>query len=250
MIDWSACLDQATPGVVAGTLLRLVEGQAQVATARLVSTLDRQGLLEEMLENSKPPLPTQADGLHYLLASPFRYPPLKHGSRFGRRHEPSLFYGALETTTLLAEAAYYRFIFWHGMTVPPPRRLLTQHTLFAAAYRADPGLRLHAPPFAAHREVLAHPADYSHSQALGALLRERGVAGFEYVSARDPAGGINVALFTPAAFGAGRPLFQEAWSCETDTGRVAFRAHYGKALFDFPIELFLLQGALPRPAVE
>lgn len=250
MIDWNARLDEAGTGKVSGTLLRLVEGQSQVATAGLVSSLDRQGLLEEMLESSKPPLPPQADGLHYLLASPFRYPPLKHGSRFGRRHEPSLFYGAQETTTLLAEAAYYRFVFWHGMTVPPPRRLLTQHTLFAAAYRADPGLRLHAPPFAAHREALAHPADYSHSQALGALMRERGVAGFEFFSARDPAGGINVALFTPAAFGAGRPLFQEAWSCETDAGRVAFRAHYGKALHVFPVDLFLVAGVLPQPAAD
>lgn len=249
MTDWSACLDEATPGVVAGTLLRLVESQAQVATARLVSTLDRQGLLEEMLELSKPPLPPQAGQLHYLLAAPFRYPPLKHGSRFGRRHEPSLFYGALETSTLLAEAAYYRFVFWQGMTLPPPRRLLTQHTLFAATYRADPGLRLQAPPFAAHRDRLADPADYGQSQELGARMRERGVAGFEYVSARDPAGGINVALFTPTAFDARAPLFQEAWSCETDARRVAFRAHYGKAWFDFPIEPFLVRGALPEPAV-
>lgn len=248
MPDWSAVLAQAQPGVVAGTLLRLVESQAQVATTRLVSSLDRQALLEEMLEASKPGLPEAAGRLHYLLASPFRYPPLKHGSRFGRRHEPSLFYGALETHTVLAEAAYYRFVFWQGMAVAPDKRLLTQHTLFAAAYRAEPGLRLQGSPFAEYQAVLTDPRDYSACQDLGSRLRAMGLAGFEYVSARDPHQGINAALFLPSAFAAGVPLFQEAWSCETDGGRVRFRAHYGKGLVDFPVEVFLVDGSLPQPA--
>ncbi|HNA30855.1 MAG TPA: RES family NAD+ phosphorylase [Thiobacillaceae bacterium] len=247
-VDWAPVLAEARPGVVAGTLLRLVESQAQVATVRLVSSLERQGLLEEMLEATKPALPNSAGNLHYLLASPFRYPPLKHGSRFGRRHEPSLFYGALDTSALMAESAYYRFVFWQGMAVPPPGRLLTQHTLFAAGYRADPGLDLREPPFAAHLERLANPVDYLASQDLGTRLRDLGLAGFQYASARDPQGGGNVALFTPKAFTAAAPLFQEAWSCETDAERVRFRAHYGRALFDFPVEIFRVDGVLPQPA--
>ena len=36
--------------------------------------MEEQGLLEELLESSKPPLPRDAEflGLHYLLATPFR----------------------------------------------------------------------------------------------------------------------------------------------------------------------------------
>lgn len=247
-MDWPACLDEVVPGVVSGTLVRLVESQSQVATTRLVSSLDRQALLEEMLEGSKPPLPAAACRLHYLLASPFRYPPLRHGSRFGRRHEPSLFYGAREIPTVLAEAAYYRFLFWQGMAVPPAGRLLTQHTLFGAAYRADPGLRLQDPPFAAHQAVLADRSDYGAPQTLGSLMRDRGMVGFEFVSARDPAAGINVALYTPAALESGAPLFQQAWSCETQAERVGFRAHHDRVLHEFPLDLFLVGGELPRPA--
>ena len=59
-----------------GRLLRLVESQEQVATNSLVRTLAEQALLEDLIEASKPPLPATGHGLHYLLATPFRYPPL------------------------------------------------------------------------------------------------------------------------------------------------------------------------------
>src|SRR5512142_429329 len=119
MVDWEAKLAAARPGRLAGTLLRLVESQEQVATHQLVRSLERQAVLEDMLEATKPPWRKGSERLHYLLATPFRYPPLQHGSRFGTRSEPSLFYGSQETRTVLAEAAYYRFVFWHGMRPPP-----------------------------------------------------------------------------------------------------------------------------------
>ncbi len=111
-------------------LLRMVESQEQVATSRLVGTLERQALLEDMLEATKPPMHTQTGNLHYLLATPFRYPPLRHGSRFGARNQPSLFYGSRGLSALLAEAAYYRFVFWQGMRRAPDAALRTQHTVF------------------------------------------------------------------------------------------------------------------------
>ena len=200
MVDWEGVLATTECRPLGGTLLRLVESQEQVATNQLVSSLTRQSLLEDMLEATKPPLRPGTERLHYLLATPFRYPPLKHGSRFGRRSDPSLCYGAHETRTVLAEAAYYRFIFWHGMTLPPDGKLDTQHTLFGAEYRTDRGMPLQAAPFADYVDVLRHPSDYRQTQALGTLLREVGVEAFQFVSARDAERGINVALVTPAAF--------------------------------------------------
>lgn len=57
----------------------MVESQEQVATLQLVDTLEEQALLEELLESSKPPVPADAEPLHYLLKTPFRYPPLRWG---------------------------------------------------------------------------------------------------------------------------------------------------------------------------
>jgi hypothetical protein len=245
VIDWAGILAATQPIRLAGTLRRLVESQEQVATNQLVSSLAHQAVLEDMLEETKPPLRRGTEHLHYLLAAPFRYPPLKFGSRFGRRTEPSLFYGSLETRTVLAEAAYYRFIFWYGMVEPPSGKLDTQHTLFGADYRTEQGLQLHASPFSEHLEVITHPTDHGPTQALGANMREAGIEAIEYPSARDAEHGINVALFTPAALAGRRPVFQDAWLCELTADHVRFHPLRGSEDYDFPLELFQINGELP-----
>jgi hypothetical protein len=233
---------------LSGVLLRLVESQEQVATNQLVSSLDRQAVLEEMLETTKPRLRLDTEDLHYLLATPFRYPPLKHGSRFGKRSEASLFYGALTTETVLAETAYYRFLFWSGMVTPPAGKLVTQHTLFGAEYHTEKGLRLQGLPYSAQQDVLTSPSDYGATQALGTAMRAAGVEAFEFDSARDPDAGINVALLTPAALSGKAPVFQEAWLCELTGELVRFRAAHSHALHTFAIEIFLVAGNLPYAA--
>jgi hypothetical protein len=245
---WAECGPRAEPVELAGEVLRMVESQEQVATQRLVANLRDQDLLESLLERSKPPRPAATDRLDYLLATPFRYPPLRYGSRFGRRHEPSLFYAARGRPTLLAESAYYRFVFWQGMKTPPPRPLRTQHTLFGVEIHARHAYCLHRPPFDAHQARLASPTDYRDTQALGSALRNAGADAIEYRSARDAEGGLNVALCTPAAFAAPKPSFREEWLCETVAERVSFRARGVLGVHTLSLEQFTVDGALPMPA--
>jgi hypothetical protein len=246
--DWDACLAEARAGPVSGRLLRLVESQEEVATTQLVSSLERQAVLEDLLEATKPPRRVGTERLHYLLATPFRYPPLKHGSRFGSRIEPSLFYGSLGLNTVLAEAAYYRFVFWQGMTIPPENKLVTQHTMFEAEYRTERGLQLHAAPFAAHRKLLTHPSDYAATQELGWKMRQAGIEAFEYLPARDPEGGLNVALFTPDALPGNEPRSMEPWLCELTGTHARFSAGRKRTVHGFEVDLFLVGGELPQPA--
>jgi hypothetical protein len=245
---WAACGALAQPRPLHGEILRLVESQEQVATNRLVTTLAEQELLESMLEASKPALPARAARLDYLLATPFRYPPLPHGSRFGGRHEPSLYYAARSATTVLAESAYYRFVFWQGMSEPPPAPLRTQHTLFGARLRARRGYSLHLAPFDGFRSELASRNRYGPTQQLGRALREAGADAIEYVSARDAAGGLNVALFVPTAFAQPRPTFKEEWLCETRAEQVSFYARRDAGLQSFPLSQFTIDDRLPMPA--
>jgi hypothetical protein len=247
---WAACRDRLRPAPIEGRFTRIVESQAQVATTALVRDLAEQSLLEELLEAAKPPLRAGTEGLHYLLATPFRYPPLRHGSRFGSRFEPSLLYGSLTLRAALAETAYYRFVFWQGMAEPPPSgRLLTQHTGFSAAYATGRGLRLQAPPFDAHEARLRDPERYDATQALGAALRAHGIEAFEYRSARDREDGLNVALFVPEALASREPTFEQPWLCETRTSSVDFSAPGGQDHRRFPLEDFLIDGRLPHPAI-
>ena len=80
---WQACAGRLRPGTLSGTLWRMVESQEEIATNALVDTLEEQAALEYLLDATKPRR-SGLDDLHYLLATPFRYPPLRHGSRFGR----------------------------------------------------------------------------------------------------------------------------------------------------------------------
>lgn len=245
---WAACREAVVPGSLEGELIRAVESQEQIATRTLVDDLAEQALLEDLLEMSKPPAPGGSAHLDYLLSSPFRYPPLAYGSRFGTRHEPSLFYGALGVAPALAETAYYRLVFWSGMSAPPPRnQLTTEHTLFAARYATARGVRLHEPPFNAYVLSLTDPKSYRDTQMLGRHLREAGIEAFEYLSARDPAGGINVALFTVRAFAEPTPLWKQSWLCDTREDEVSF---YNKTqgTWTYRRKQFLVDGILPLPS--
>jgi hypothetical protein len=246
---WSQCGADLIPGDLEGKLVRLVESQEQVATTGLVENLAEQALLEHLLEATKPPQRSGTEHLHYLLASPFRYPPLRHGSRFGSRFEPGLFYGSLNLTTALAEGAYYRLVFWTAMAEPPPSgRLLTQHTAFRARYRSRHGLRLQESTCRQYEAALRHPSDYGPTQALGRRLRDLGTEGIEYRSARDPVGGINVGLFSPGALVSRRPREPQAWLCETGTQGVVYSAGSERMVHAFPASLFQVEGRLPLPA--
>lgn len=247
---WQHCHGQEHIKPLRGRLVRLVESQAQVATLQLVDTLAEQAVLEDLLEASKPPVPANAESLHYLLKTPFRYPPLRWGSRFGRVHEPSLFYGALRLETAMAEAAYYRFVLWDGMRIAPPSgRILSEHCTFEARYQAGRGVQLQHPPFAAHHAQLCHASDYQATQTLGSSMRDAGVEAFEYRSARCSLGGHNVALFVPAALADKRPRNLLSWLCETTAEYVAFKnAQVPDTPKVFQVQAFWQEGRLPRPA--
>lgn len=225
---------------------RVVEAQHQVSTRKLVDTLEEQALLEELIDGAKPPDPTRGR-LHYLLATPFRYPPLRHGSRFRAPTEPGVWYGSQALRTAFAESAYYRLLFLEG-THARLDALSVQLTAFTVRVRTDHGVDLAAPPFAAFRDVIASPVDYAESQALGRDMREAGVEVFRFPSARDREDGINVGVLKARAFGVAKPRELQTWHCTATRRRVEFVRLVERAAYVFPREEFLVDGGLPAPA--
>jgi hypothetical protein len=247
---WGACKGSRHIQPLALSAIRVVESQGQAATLTLVDSLEEQMVLESLLENVKPPLPETPPGYHYLLTTPFRYPPLPYGSRFGSRLHNGIFYASLTEATALAETAYYRFVFWQGMATPPPRvRLTTELTTFSAKIKTNQGVRLEAAPFEQYTASISHPSDYQTSQALGDAMRDARVEAFTYVSARDPEGGINCGCFTIAAIAAKKPSSLASWTCVTNDTHVTFlKSHALETHLAFSIEGFLVDGQLASPA--
>jgi hypothetical protein len=248
---WTQCAGASEPRLRELRLVpwRAVEAQHQVSTRKLVDTDAEQALLEELIDGAKPPDPT-GGRLHYLLSTPFRYPPLRYGSRFGARHELGIWYGAETLATLFAEVAYYRLLFLEG-THAVLEPLATSLTTFAAHVHTRHGTDLTQPPFAAHLAVLASPVGYDATQALGAAMRADGVEACRYVSARDAAGGVNVAVLVPTAFARRRPHDLRAWHCTATRARVevTLRGYFGRELHAYERADFLVGGVLPAPAL-
>ncbi|AZT83779.1 RES domain-containing protein [Marinobacter sp. NP-4(2019)] len=251
--------------VVQGTTYRVVESQEEIATTELVANIQEQMRLEELLEQSKPPRPEGTEGLHYLLATPFRYPPLKYGSRFGRPFEKSLFYGAMTVNTTLAEAAFYRFVFISDMVVPYPKPLKTLHTLFATRVRTSRGVRLQDKTWEDLHDALTNPASYDACQNLGTTMRESGIEGFQFLSARarqaglyelpySPAKGlegVNAALFSPRALKDRKPRsrYRLIMMADPTTVTMSLTNEEGrKTASAFSRDTFLVDGRLPCPA--
>ena len=245
---WTRCAGASKVAPLRLTAWRIVEAQHLVSTRKLVDSLEEQALLEELIEAAKPPDRT-GGRLHVLLSTPCRYPPLRHGSRFSSRHEPALWYGSEERRTAFAELAYYRLAFLEGSRAELGG-VATWHTAFNVRVRTDRGIDLTAAPFAAHRKAVASPSEYGASQALGSAMRDASVEAFRYASARD-ASGVNVGVFTPAAFGAAKPREFQSWHCTATRERVECvkRDFSESSAFVFPRETFLVDGRLPAPAL-
>ena len=245
---WRRVIARVEARSLMGSLRRFVENQEQKVTLRLTDNLAEHDVLESLLEESKPEGVGHARlrRFDYLLRTPWRYPPLPWGSRFGRRFEPSLFYGALDHDALFAEAAYYRLVFLEGMRRPFAERVISQFTVFEAVYRTDRGLDLSQRPFRKHEKALRDRADYGPCQALGTVLRERRIEAIVYLSARTVDDRFNVALFSPLALRSRKHRNPVHGICETRGTDVSFRL--GNNLVSFPREQFLVDGKLPVPA--
>jgi len=248
-----------------GGLYRVVESQEEIATARIVDNMQEQNRLEELLEASKPALPSASGKRHYLLTTPFRYPPLRYGSRYGRNFEPSLFYGAMSIPTALAETAFYRFVFLSHLTQPFKRSLTTLHTVFSARFRTERGIRLQSEDWSDLHEALTHPASYRESQALGTDMRAENVSAFQFLSARAlQAGlytlpyrpdngmeGVNIALYSATNFRDRAPRSYQKLIIVTATDQVSMslsETDGSKQVYEFSRECFLVDGQLPLPA--
>ncbi len=181
-----------------GAVWRLVESQHVASTMKLVDSLDEQLVLERLLDEAKPRVPHDVSHLHYLMSTPFRYPPPVGGSRFRGETDPGVFYGAEEVDTCCAEVGHWRLRFLHDavdLTHIDPVR----HTAFRVRLNTT-SIDLRVGAFAANRADWEHPDSYVATQLLARSVREAGIGCIRYRSVRDQNGGGCAAVVDPAAF--------------------------------------------------
>lgn len=188
----------AVPLPVRATVLRVVETQYAAATMRLVDSPEAQAVLEAAIETSKPPIPRAFAHLHYLLATPFRYPPSPWPSRFRGPTDSGVFYAAEHVRTALAEVAHWRLALLRD-AVDLPALDPAAHTLFAVAIEATVADAARLRP-ATRRAAVLHPTDYAAAQTWAREVRAAGRQAIRYPSVRDRPHGICWAVFAAEAF--------------------------------------------------
>ena len=189
-------------------LWRAVEAQHIASTLRLVANIDEQLVLEGLLEKSKPPMPSDAIEMHYLLATPFRYSsPI--GSRFRAAADSGVWYGAQAQRTACAELGFWRWRFLVDSAAldglgPSPQ------TVFLAGIDGRL-IDLTKAPFKRARASWTHPDDYAPSQSFARVARQAKVDAIRYESVRDPAHAEAIAVLRPSCFEPRKPLEQQTW---------------------------------------
>ena len=209
---------------------RIVEAQHVASTMKIVDDAAEQDVLELLLETSKPPQPSSVSRLDHLLATPFRYDPLRGGSRFRGATDPGVFYGAESVGTACAELGYWR---WKFLTdsVDLERIEPVAHTAFRVKLAADV-VDLREPPFATDLSAWTHPTDCSATQAFTRVAREAHIGGIIYPSVRDPEPGWCVAVLEPAAFASPKPdPAMQTWWLAVQQDAVVWRRDSERLVF-------------------
>ena len=216
-ITWTPTEVASSAAALHARAWRAVEAQHRVSTLRLVDTLAEQLELEQLLESSKPAVPEAARGLHWLLATPFRYPPQRQGSRFRAADEPGVFYAADAQRTACAELGYWR---WRFLTDSPQLASLDAlaQTLFQATIKTL-GIDLRQAPFDRDAAHWGDPLRYEACQGLAGVARRAGVGAIRYASVRDPLLGGCIAVLTPLAL-RDADLAEQSWRLSVTRRRV------------------------------
>jgi hypothetical protein len=227
---WTPHAVSSEASLFRGAIWRMVEAQHIASTMKIVDSKDEQDVLESLLEGSKPPLPVGIEDLDYLLATPFRYDPRRHGSRFRADTDPGVYYGAESVRTAGAELGYWRWRFLKD-AVELDRVEPVAHTAFSVDISTT-AIDLRQPPFDQDRAVWTHPADYAGTQAFARVGREAGIDAIVYESVRDPEPAWCLALLQPSGFAMKRPHPEsQTWWLAVNQTEVIWRRDHESMTF-------------------
>lgn len=247
---WTQCEGKSKLHFLTGDAYRVIEDQTTRFSLTYTDSHEDADILEEVVNDFKPELREgkEFEGLHLFLRTPFRYPPLKHGSRFGSYRERSIFYGSADYKTAMAEVAFYSFMI-NEATAGFIEPFTVSKVVFSVPVRTAKGIDLSRGAFAQFELKIRSPLDYGPTQELGREMRNEGVEAFRYPSARCT--GLNLGVFTPRAFKSKqvKSTDQKLWTMIAKHEQIVFTrmAQDDIETIQFRRKDFLVGGRLPSP---
>lgn len=227
-------------GVWTGECWRVVEAQHIVSTLKLVEGLQEQQILEDILEETKPTVPVDCRGLHYLFSTPFRYDALyPNGSRFRRAGKTAgVYYAAEAQETAIAEIVFYRFLFFSESPDTLLPENATDYTAVGALLASNKVIDLTKQPFLAHAEKWTDLRVYEACQNLAEDAREIHTDIIRFQSVRDPDKQANLAVLKCAAFKSVDPSSMVGWSLSYRHKRIIAIREFPRKALEFTADSF------------
>jgi hypothetical protein len=234
---------------------RIVEDQSKSTTRKFVDSSYEHDLLEKLIDESKPSIKYYGDekyfkNCHYLIFTPFRYPPLKWGSRFGGRWERGIFYSALDIETAMSEKAFYKLAFLQASEGNIGGKTLLS-TAFKTNIESSHFINLCEAPFKVYEKKISAKDSYHFAQALGKEMRDAKVETFQYRSARSQKAGNNIGVFSPKPLVNNSNLEKtfEYFNCYATKEVVEFstRTQPKTTRFIFSAADYMINGRMPMP---
>jgi hypothetical protein len=221
---------------------RAVQSRLTPTSAKLTDSLDEQVALENAIDESERELADIPDECRHLeapLSRPFRAVPYRSNSRFRRAGAAEgVFYGSEAAEAALAEAAFFRLLFYaESRTALWPANPI-EHTAFAAAIATESAIDLTRPPLDRDRAQWAQRTDYTACLDLADAARAAGIEAIRYESVRDPKSRANVAVLTCRAIAEDRVLAQNTWHLHLDRNGVRAVCEFPPAILAFDRHTF------------
>lgn len=236
---WTAAALASNAVALRGRFWRVVEAQAKIATMKLTDTLEEQHALERLLDETKPKIPAECEHLGYLLFTPFRYAPYPFDSRFRRAgSRDGVFYASEEPDTAIAEAAFYRLLFFAESPDTPWPAAAAEHTVFAVDIATARAIDLMQPPLVDDRDKWMSATDYAACLEIADAARAGALEAIRYESVRDPKAGANVAVLTCRIFTRHDAFERQTWHLHLGRGGVRAVCEAPARSLAFGLEVF------------
>lgn len=217
----------------------VVEAQSQISTMKLSDTLDEQNALETLIEQTKAKVPAECGHLGYLLRTPFRYIPYPFNSRFRRAGSTDgVFYASESHDTAIAEAVFYRLLFYAESPDTPWPSNPSEYTAFAAEIATGKAIDLTKPPLVRDRALWIHPTDYGPCLDLTDSARAAALEVIRYQSVRDPQARANVAVLTCGAFAANDVVDRQTWHLHVNRNGIRAACEFPARTISFGTDTF------------
>ncbi|MEM1236517.1 MAG: RES family NAD+ phosphorylase [Pseudomonadota bacterium] len=233
----------------AGTAWRFVEDQYLISTMKLAGSLEDQRTLEELLDDSKPPVPEACRGLHFLQFTPFRYR-ARYASRFRPAGDANgVFYAAEDVETSAAEFCFYRVLFF----LESPGLAMSEATLAVSSFSTEVAtaraVDLTAADWDGRRGELEDPVAYGPCHGVMREARAAGAGLIRFRSVRLK-GRCNLAVLECAAFASAEVSQPEGWKISVRPDRVIARKVYGGVDHEFTVAQFMDDPRISRAVAQ